>query len=352
MSFTLAALCLLQAVIVKAEWPSFVAHAEKAVAPAGCSKFSQSSCPKLSKIVAFISRAKIDITLAIAANLISSCEAATVSWDYLTGSKQASCLCYSGGSWAPNNFDGAVLSCANYASTADPTDYPSIAALEQFCTKQGDVVGGGGATATAKTTPAPTATSTNGASTTPKPTTAASGTAVTTGPITACATVDAAITSCESATPGWTDLAGTQQASCICYSGSSWAPNAFDDPVLSCANYLKTASPSDYSDVLSIENFCTKKGDVRASTGASTKPSGTGSVVVVPTNPATPSLKTSSSTTSASTTPNVVVVTATPAASTTAAKSGGTSFSRGLEGTVVYLGVSLALAALGMCILL
>lgn len=298
--------------------------------------------------------AETDTTQAIAANLITSCEAATVSWDYLSGPKQASCICYSGSSWVPNNFDGAVLACANYALTADPTDYSSIAALEQFCTKQGDVVGGGGATVTAKTTSAPIAKSTTatatGASTTAIPTTGgATGTAVTTGPITACATVDAAISSCESATPGWTDLAGTQQASCICYSGSSWAPNAFDDPVLSCANYLKTASPTDYSNVLSIESFCTKKGDVRATTNAS----GTGSVVVVATNPATPSLKTSSSTTGTSTTQSVVVVTATAStASTSAAKSGGVSSSHALEGTVVYMGVSLALAALGMCILL
>jgi ribosomal protein S18 len=281
------------------------------------------------------------LLLAIAANLITSCEAATVSWDYLSGPKQASCICYSGSSWVPNNFDSAVLACANYALTADPTDYSSIAALESFCTKQGDVVGGGSAP---KTTPAATTTAPTTAGSTSQTTTKAS--AVTTGPITACSSVDAAISSCEAATAGWIDLSGSQQASCICYSGTSWAPGNFDGAVLTCANYISTAVPTNYADISSLQNFCTKKGNVRAS--------GTGSVVVVTGSPATPSVGSSSSAAKSSTSvaPTVVIVTATaPTASTSApAKSSGSR--NGFEGTMIYLGFSLALAALGMCIML
>lgn len=87
---------------------------------------------------------------------------------------------------------------------------------------------------------------------------------------TACGAAAAAITSCENATASWDNLPASKQASCICYDGTSWSPDRFDGPVLTCANYAKTADPTDYSSIAALESFCAKEGDVRSPTAGST----------------------------------------------------------------------------------
>jgi hypothetical protein len=128
-------------------------------------------------------------------------------------------------------------------------------------------------------------------------------------------------------------------------------PSSFDGNVLTCAGYMKTADPTDYPDMSSLQSFCSKKGDVRAAgTGLSTGGSATRSVVVVTNAPATPSLQTS---TGAANTNNVVIVTASSAnVPTVTATSAAAAFSHNLEGSIMYLSLTFALATLGMCILL
>jgi hypothetical protein len=66
-------------------------------------------------------------------NILASCIAATPAFRTLPNTVQASCACYSGTVYNPNGFDGPLLSCANYASTADLAYYSAIASLTGFC---------------------------------------------------------------------------------------------------------------------------------------------------------------------------------------------------------------------------
>ena len=59
-----------------------------------------------------------------------------------------------------------------------------------------------------------------------------------------CSSVVSIVNSCSSATPGFgASYDWEEQASCLCYSGSSYAPSSFDDPYSSCLAVLYT---SDY----------------------------------------------------------------------------------------------------------
>lgn len=334
MSAKLAALCLLQVIAVQAKFPAGILHragpvAVRQAAPPGCSN---------------------------AANLIKACEGAISGFDNLPGNEQALCICYDGTTWDPSYFDNAVAQCASYAQTADPTDYASIASLEGFCTKEGPV-GGGGSTTAATTTPKPVSTAAPVTTPTVAATTAGATSAGGAG-ITACSSVEAAISSCEAATAGFISLDGSVQASCICYNGNSWDPSQFDGPVLSCANYLSTAAPTDYTDIASLESFCTKQGNVRSSNdGSSTSVK---SQVVVTNSPLTASIGASSTSSASSTTTTkasatgpvvVTVVASSSAAAASSSKSAGVaSFSH--DGSMIYLGITFAFTVLGLCIVL
>ncbi|KAH8679771.1 hypothetical protein BGZ60DRAFT_400649 [Tricladium varicosporioides] len=222
---------------------------------------------------------------------ISYCSSVSPGFLTMSVSKQAPCLCYSSATWVPGVFDGAIATCASYYSTASPTDYSVYHAFEGFCTSAGNVrVASTSASTTSKaatTSGATTAVSTPAI--TSKATTAtATGLAANPG----CATVGSSLNSCISATPSFTDLRVSSQAGCLCYQGGSWAPSSFDNNVLSCANYVKTADPSDYSDIVALTSFCSSAGDVSAKA--------TGTAVTVPTAKTTP-LTGSSTDTSVST---------------------------------------------------
>jgi len=182
---------------------------------------------------------------------------------------QAPCLCYnvtgSGATvWIPNWFDGAVLTCANYIKTADPTDYVTYEALEDYCTSIGNVLEqpteATVATTPVQTTPPTTTQKQTTGPTTPAPTNTATGLLYP-----ACMTIGSMIASCESAIPTFSALDNAQQASCLCYSGNTWNPDGFDSPILSCANYLQTADPSDYPDASVLVGFCTQYANVQSS---------------------------------------------------------------------------------------
>jgi len=62
-----------------------------------------------------------------------------------------------------------------------------------------------------------------------------------------CGSVYSMINSCEAATPDFTDLVFSQQASCICSISGSSAPQVYDAYFSTCLAYLSTADPQEYS---------------------------------------------------------------------------------------------------------
>jgi hypothetical protein len=81
--------------------------------------------------------------------------------------------------------------------------------------------------------------------------------------LTACSTALNDITTCEAQTPGFSDLANTDEASCLCYdSNTSWDPNAFDLPWSSCVAWAKTADVSVYSELLGNAGMCASVGNI------------------------------------------------------------------------------------------
>ncbi|KAM3088689.1 hypothetical protein ACMFMG_000321 [Clarireedia jacksonii] len=87
-----------------------------------------------------------------------------------------------------------------------------------------------------------------------------------------CVSLSSALNICESATPSFTNLSPTQQASCLCYSRTSWCPTNFDHAVANCAQFAFTALPGAYSVLANLEGFCSSAGNVK------TPPSATASL--------------------------------------------------------------------------
>ncbi|KAF7506404.1 hypothetical protein GJ744_011758 [Endocarpon pusillum] len=83
----------------------------------------------------------------------------------------------------------------------------------------------------------------------------------------ACLQVGTIIDNCNSQTSGFTDLSTfSSQASCLCYTSSTFAPSIFDGYFESCLSYYSSASPRAYSS-LTAENggtqgACSAVGDV------------------------------------------------------------------------------------------
>jgi hypothetical protein len=168
---------------------------------------------------------------------------------------QAQCLCYSSTSWAPGYFDSAVQSCADYAATVVSEAYTPLANLEGFCSSIGDVNSG---LAVNRMTMMPSS-----AASTYAPLGSNSGNM---GGSTACNAVSSAINLCTSLTPGFMELQSTDQAKCLCYSLSSWAPTVFDDAVSTCCPYANTADTSLYSTISTLSGFCGSVGNVMSTT--------------------------------------------------------------------------------------
>ncbi|CAG8977460.1 hypothetical protein HYALB_00011808 [Hymenoscyphus albidus] len=198
---------------------------------------------------------------------IGYCSSVSPGWISAPTKTQATCLCYSSTSWIPSVFDNSVSSCAQYVKTVDPQDYSVIANLGGFCSSAGNVRGNNIATST-RTPTSPTAASTTAApsSLSPSPT-------ITPGPTTArpplnaapgCSTVSRILNSCSSLTKGFTDLPARSQASCLCYTSSTYAPGNFDDNVQTCASFVSTATPTAYPVFSALQNFCGDEGDFSA----------------------------------------------------------------------------------------
>ncbi|KAF4637473.1 hypothetical protein G7Y89_g610 [Cudoniella acicularis] len=237
---------------------------------------------------------------------VSFCDSVSPGFSTMNPTLQAPCLCYSSTAWIPDIFDSAMATCASYAKTADTSDYSSLKSLEGFCSSVGPVLAI--TTSAAKTTPK-TTTATRPASTAAATTAAITSAAATTGALTdnpGCVTVGSLISSCSVATQGFTDMPDQSQAACLCYKSGSFVSTSFDNAALSCANYAKTADPTDYSVVQGLEGFCSSVGPV----------STTGAVVSAPTGSTTPLTGNGSPSTSSTANAGLPVVTKTIAPTT------------------------------------
>jgi hypothetical protein len=73
---------------------------------------------------------------------------------------------------------------------------------------------------------------------------------------TACCLLSSALSICTSLTPQFTVLPPTQQASCLCYSSTAFAPQIFDGAVETCADYASIAAPVAYTAIANLQSFC------------------------------------------------------------------------------------------------
>ena len=78
----------------------------------------------------------------------------------------------------------------------------------------------------------------------------------------ACVSVETIFASCVTATSSFVSLDITAQASCLCYTNSTWQPTVYDGFVESCAAYGSTVD----KDVKSLSAICSSVGNVVAST--------------------------------------------------------------------------------------
>ncbi|CZT03071.1 uncharacterized protein RAG0_09947 [Rhynchosporium agropyri] len=84
-----------------------------------------------------------------------------------------------------------------------------------------------------------------------------------------CALVSQALSICAVLTPGFVTLLPPQQAHCLCYSSTLWAPYVLDDAVKTCADFASTAAPGAFPPLRNLEGFCLGVGDVDSSAPAS-----------------------------------------------------------------------------------
>ncbi|APA09275.1 predicted protein [Sclerotinia sclerotiorum 1980 UF-70] len=88
-----------------------------------------------------------------------------------------------------------------------------------------------------------------------------------------CALVSSTLFACESIIPGFTSLLPSAQASCLCYSLSTWIPTVFDKAVQTCANFASTAVPDAYPAFVNLEGFCGNIGNIKTGESPVTSPS-------------------------------------------------------------------------------
>ncbi|KAF4625094.1 hypothetical protein G7Y89_g13074 [Cudoniella acicularis] len=73
-----------------------------------------------------------------------------------------------------------------------------------------------------------------------------------------CFYIVSVINSCESATPGFTNKPSSDQQSCLCYSTGSGTTRTleFNDAASTCASFVSTADPAEYSSISELQSFC------------------------------------------------------------------------------------------------
>jgi len=87
------------------------------------------------------------------------------------------------------------------------------------------------------------------------------------------------VESCNGQTSHFTNLPISQQASCLCYSGSTWIPDVFDGLYDHCFSYFKTEDPSEYSTITGNGGLCSSAGNVLSATASANPTVGTSSTL-------------------------------------------------------------------------
>ncbi|KAH8592199.1 hypothetical protein B0O99DRAFT_717380 [Bisporella sp. PMI_857] len=82
-----------------------------------------------------------------------------------------------------------------------------------------------------------------------------------------CCSVSSAIMGCGAAMSGFMDLPSSRQALCVCYTSSTWQPDAFDQAVKTCAEFASMAVPQVYEPLKKLEDFCANAGNLGVVTG-------------------------------------------------------------------------------------
>ena len=72
-------------------------------------------------------------------------------------------------------------------------------------------------------------------------------------------------------TTSFTHLDDAEQASCLCYSGSIWAPNLFDGYESGCIAWASTADTSELPGFIAAAGLCEEVGNVRSATVTATE---------------------------------------------------------------------------------
>ena len=75
-----------------------------------------------------------------------------------------------------------------------------------------------------------------------------------------CMILSSALSICTSLTSGFTDMAPTKQAECLCYSNTSFLPAPFDNAVKTCADFASTAAPAAFNAIANLQGFCSNAG--------------------------------------------------------------------------------------------
>ena len=217
----------------------------------------------------------------------SYCESVSPGFDDYSPASQAPCLCYSSTDWEPNGFDDPVSICEDYLYSADDSEaLLTVANFDSFCSSVGPVLGAAATSgAAASSTPLTAAPASTPSKKMASPTLASASPTFNLGPgaVTnspdptvapaACTIIASVISLCNELTPGFTDLDATSQASCLCYSSTSWVPQLFDGNVATCAKQLSTVDPTDVSVVTPFFSFCESVGDITTAVPATGAPS-------------------------------------------------------------------------------
>ncbi|KAF3923175.1 hypothetical protein ABW20_dc0109026 [Dactylellina cionopaga] len=135
------------------------------------------------------------------------------------------CACYPERQYNPNQVDGYISQCYNFAGT-DPSFASGFATFLGLCRSAGDVRG-----------------------------TLSAG-------YTACSYASSVFSFCS--TGGYNKESGPSQlAVCACYSEGAYRPNIYDDLNSSCFSYAQTADTSLASAIWTLVGYCSREGDVR-----------------------------------------------------------------------------------------
>ncbi|KAF3166013.1 protein kinase rio1, partial [Orbilia oligospora] len=158
---------------------------------------------------------------------------------YGTLSARAACACYSGNVFSSSTNDRRASICYEKASIAGNSFANVIREYTSLCTSLGDV------RASAEDL------------------------------MVNCGNFETVFSSCSSNTAGFGDLPASEQASCLCYSGTDWIAAEADNAVGTCLRYASSNFQHRVSLYSPYRGLCSSAGDVRAeaqTTGGSDRP--------------------------------------------------------------------------------